>query len=59
MEQLICAHNVRALIVAASPRTLVQLRHAFHPDVQNHIIAEIDKALSKHPICEIERHIFG
>jgi len=50
MEDLMRARNVRALIVAAPPRTLAELRQAFHPDVQRHIIAEIDKDLTKHPI---------
>ena len=59
MEHLMRARDVRALIVAAPPRTLAELRHAFHPDVQRHIIAEIDKDLTKHPISEIERHILG
>jgi protein required for attachment to host cells len=59
MEDLVRSRSVRALIVAAPPRTLAELRHAFHPDVQRHIIAEIDKDLTKHPISEIEQHIFG
>jgi protein required for attachment to host cells len=45
MEVLMRARNVRALIIAAPPRTLSELRHAFHPDVQRHIIAEIRQGL--------------
>jgi protein required for attachment to host cells len=59
IEDLVRTNNVRMLIVAAPPRTLAELRHAFPPDVQKYIIAEIDKDLTKHPIAEIERHIFG
>jgi protein required for attachment to host cells len=59
MKELMRTHNVQALIIAAPPRTLAELRHAFPPSVQKHIIAEIDKDLTKHPISEIERHIFG
>jgi protein required for attachment to host cells len=59
MEDLVRFRSIRALIVAAPPRALAELRYALHPDVQRHIIAEIDKDLTKHPISEIERHILG
>ena len=59
MKELMRTHNVQALIIVAPPRTLAELRHAFPLGVQKHIIAEIDKDLTKHPISEIERHIFG
>jgi protein required for attachment to host cells len=59
IEELVRARKVRAMIVAAPARTLAELRHAFHPDVQRRIIAEVGKDLTKHPISEIERHIFG
>jgi protein required for attachment to host cells len=51
--------TAQALVIAAPPRTLADLRHKFHPDVQKRIIAEIDKDLTKHPISEIERHLVG
>ena len=59
MEELMRARNVKALVVAAPPRALAELRQAFHPDVKRHIIAEIDKDLTKHPVSEIERHLLG
>jgi protein required for attachment to host cells len=59
MHELMLAHGVTVLVVAAPPRTLAELRHAFPPDVQKHIIAEIDKDLTKHPLSEIERHLLG
>ena len=59
MEELMRARNVKALVVAAPPRTLAELRQAFHPDVKRHIVAEIDKDRTKHPIAEIERHLLG
>jgi protein required for attachment to host cells len=59
MEEIIRARNVRRLVVVAPPRTLAELRQAFCPDVQRHIIAEIDKDLTKHPVSEIERHLLG
>ena len=59
MEQLVRERNAKALIVAAPPRTLAELRHSFHPDVKRRIIAEIDKDLTKHPVGEIEKHLVG
>jgi protein required for attachment to host cells len=59
MEELMRTRNVTALVLAAPPRTLAELRHALHPDVQRHIVAEIDKDRTKHPIAEIERHLLG
>jgi protein required for attachment to host cells len=35
------------------------LRHAFHDDVKSRIMAEIDKDLTKHPMDEIEKHLFS
>jgi protein required for attachment to host cells len=57
MEQLVRERNAPALVVAAPPRTLAELRHAFHADVKRRIIAEIDKDLTKHPVGEIEKHL--
>jgi protein required for attachment to host cells len=57
MEQMIRAGKVKALIVVAPPRTLAELRNAFHPDVKPYILAEINKDLTKHPIAEIEKHL--
>ena len=57
LEQLVRTRNVKALVVAAPPRTLADLRQAFHADVKGRIIAEIDKDLTKHPVAEIENHL--
>jgi protein required for attachment to host cells len=57
MEQLVRARNASALVVVAPPRTLADLRGAFHPDVQSRVIAEINKDLTKHPVGEIEKHL--
>jgi len=48
---------VPALVIVAPPKTLADLRSAFHVDVQARIIAEINKDLTKHPIWEIEKHL--
>jgi len=57
LERLVRERKPRALVVAAPPRTLADLRDAFHPDVKRLIIAEIDKDLTKHPVGEIEKHL--
>ncbi len=59
MEQLVRAENVKAIVIVAPPRTLAELRHAFHADVKKRIIAEVDKDLTKHPVWEIEKHLVG
>jgi protein required for attachment to host cells len=57
IEKLVRAERVKALVIVAPPRTLAQLRRAFHVDVKKRIIAEVDKDLTKHPISEIEKHL--
>ncbi|TAI67679.1 host attachment family protein [Bradyrhizobium sp. Leo170] len=58
-EQVIRSGKAKALVVVAPPRTLAELRVAFHADVKRHILAEFDKDLTKHPVGEIERHLVG
>ena len=48
-----------ALVIAAPPRTLADLRNALHADVKARIVGEIDKDFTKHPVWEIERRIIG
>jgi len=57
LEDVIRKRNVPGLVVVAPPRTLADLRHAFHADVKKRIIAEINKDLTKHPVGEIETHL--
>ena len=57
IEKLVRAERVKTLVIVAPPRTLAQLRHAFHVDVKQRIITEVDKDLTKHPISEIEKHL--
>jgi protein required for attachment to host cells len=59
LARLVQAQNVKSIVLAAPPRTLAELRHAFHPDVRERVLAEIDNDLTKHPIAEIERHLVG
>ncbi len=59
LEQLVRASKVKQLVIVAPPRTLAELRLAFHPDVKSCIVAELNKDLTKHPIFEIEKHLAG
>jgi protein required for attachment to host cells len=59
LEAAMRESEAKALVVVAPARTLAELRRAFHADVKKKIIAEIDKDLTKHPVHEIEKHVFG
>jgi protein required for attachment to host cells len=59
LEQVVRTRKVPALVVVAPPKTLADLRNAFHPDVKSRVIAEIHKDLTKHPVGEIEKHLTG
>ena len=58
-EKLVRERKVKAVVIAAPPRILAELRQAFHHDVKARILAEVDKDLTKHPIYEIEKHLVG
>lgn len=49
--------DVKAIVVAAPPRTLAQLRAHFSHAVKQKILAEVNKDLTKHPVYEIEQHL--
>jgi protein required for attachment to host cells len=59
LEKLVREQDVKALIIAAPPRTLADLRHDLHGDVKACLIAEVGKDLTKHPLYEIEKHLAG
>lgn len=59
LERLVRERNVKALVIAAPPRTLADLRSAFHADVERRIVAEVNKDLTNFPVPEIERHLAG
>ena len=59
LEKVVREGNVKAVIIAAPPRTLAELRHVFHADVKRRIVAELDKDLTGHPVYEIEKHLTG
>jgi protein required for attachment to host cells len=57
LEKMVRDRLVKALVIAAPPRTLADLRRDLHGDVKARIIAEVDKDLTKHPLDEIEKHL--
>jgi protein required for attachment to host cells len=57
LQRIVRERKVKALVVVAPPRTLAELRRAFHSEVKSRIVAEIDKDLTKQPIYEIEKHL--
>jgi len=59
LEKLVREQYVKALIIAAPPRTLADLRQDLHSDVKARIIAEVDKDFTKQPLYEIEKHLAG
>jgi len=59
LEDVVRRRGVPALVIAAPPRTLADLRAAFHADVKQRIVAEIGKDLTNHPVPEIETHLLG
>ena len=59
LGKIVRERGIKHLIVVAPPRTLADLRKAFHTDVKRIIAAEIDKDLTRHPVDEIEKHLTG
>lgn len=59
LERLFREQKVKHLVIASSPKTLADLRQAFHSDVKKCIVAELPKDLTKHPVHEIKKHLFG
>jgi protein required for attachment to host cells len=59
LEKVVRTGNAPALVIVAPPRTLADLRDAFHADVKARIIAELNKDLTRHPVGDIEKHLTG
>jgi protein required for attachment to host cells len=59
LEKIVRERKVEALVIVAPPRTLAELRNAFHADVKQRIVAELHKDLTKHPVFEIEKLILA
>jgi protein required for attachment to host cells len=58
-EKLVRERKVKAVVIAAPPRILAELRQALHGDVKARVVAEVDKDFTKHPVYEIEKHLVG
>ena len=50
---LVLERNVEALVIAAPPKILAELRKSMHQEVARRVIAEVDKDLTNRPIDEI------
>ena len=59
LEGLVRAQRIKESVIVAPPRTLADLRQAFHKDVSQRIVAELNKDLTKLPVDQIEQHLFG
>lgn len=59
LEGVVRSRAVPALVVAAPPKTLSDLRVTLHADVKAKIVAELDKDLTNEPIDRIEAHLRG
>ena len=59
LERLVREQKIKHLVIASPPRTLADLRRALHPDVKKCVLAEFPKDLTKHPVHEIEKHLFA
>jgi protein required for attachment to host cells len=57
LERLVRERDAPALVIAAPPRTLADLRNTLHPDVKARIVLEINKDFTNQPVWEIERHV--
>lgn len=55
LEVLVREKNILALVIAAPPRTLAELRKSLNGDVKKRLIAEVDKDLAHQPVYEIEK----
>jgi protein required for attachment to host cells len=59
LQDFCTRQKVEAVVIVAPPRTLADLRNALPTAVSRHIIAEINKDLTKCSVDEIERHLTG
>ncbi len=59
LERLMRERAAPALVVAAPPRMLADLREALPADVKAKIVLEINRDFTRQPVWEIERHVVG
>jgi protein required for attachment to host cells len=53
MKTMVLNHEVDDLVVIAPPKTLGELRHHWHKEVQSRILFELNKEMTDHPIADI------
>ena len=59
MEKLVRERKVKALVVVAPPRTLADLRHAFHADVKSLDHRRDRQGPDQASVGQIEKHLVG
>ena len=59
LKREVLAGHIEALIVVAAPRTLGELRKAWHGEVAKRVIGEVPKVLTSHPTDEIAAAILA
>src|SRR5260370_15193159 len=57
LEKLVRERKVKAVVIAAPPRTLAELRQALHSDVKARIMAEVHKDFTNTPRHHIAKHL--
>ena len=55
LETLVRERSIEALVIAAPPKILAELRKSMHQEVEKRVIAEIDKDFTNQPVHEIEK----
>lgn len=53
LKREVLGGHIEALIVVAAPRTLGELRKAYHGEVEKRVIGEVPKVLTSHPTKDI------
>ncbi|WP_439546871.1 host attachment family protein [Sandarakinorhabdus sp.] len=53
LKREVLAGRMDAVIIVAAPRTLGELRKAYHTEVQKRVVGEIAKVMTGHPTEEI------
>jgi protein required for attachment to host cells len=59
LDAAVTAGETSSVVVVAPPRALGVLRHAYSPNLQKAVRAEVDKDFVKMPVHEIEKRLVG
>lgn len=55
----VVAQHTAELVIVAPPRALATLRRLLPSRILDHVVAQIDKDLTKHPVHEMQKVLFG